>query len=610
MKHVFLCVFFLLVSVHAVIGDADLNADGQINIQDLVIIAQHLGTANAEVDQNGDGQIDILDLVLVAGLFGEVPTKPDTPEGMVLIPAGSFEMGSEDVEADPNEQPVHTVHLDAFYMDKYEVTNAQFKAFVDANPQWQKDNIDARLHGVKFHSGKYLYDWSGNDYPAGKADHPVVWVSWYAAMAYAEWAGKRLPTEAEWEYAARGGLAGKKYPWGDTITPADANYGNNVGDTTPVGAYAANGYGLYDMAGNVFEWCFDGFDLDFYAVSENSRNPIAGGETVQWLRENFTRIPPETSRVRRGGNWYDTARYLRVADRLWPTLTVTYYDTGFRCVRDVMPATAAADIPEAEDDVPIDADAPEGMALIPAGTFQMGSEDPEPYDREKPVHTVHLDAFLMDTHEVTNAQYKWFVDANPQWGKHNIEDRFHYRNHLSHWTGTDYPAGRGDYPVVNVSWYAAMAYAEWAGKRLPTEAEWEYAARGGLAGQKYPWGDDEPTPAHANYTESGIGTTPVGAYPPNGYGLYDTAGNVGEWCLDAWDADFYAASDNSRNPIAGGMTVQELRENFTTIPTARVIRGGSWLHRAWGLRVAYREGHPSARPNSYVGFRCARDITP
>ena len=333
MKYVFLCVFFLLVSVHAVIGDADLNADGVINIQDLVIIAQHLGTANAEVDQNGDGQIDILDLVLVAGLFGEVPTKPETPEGMVLIPAGSFEMGSEERSA--GTRPVHTVHLDAFLMDTHEVTNAQFKEFLDANPEWGKDNIEDRF----FHEG-YLWFWTGNDYPAGKADHPVGNVSWYAAMAYAEWAGKRLPTEAEWEYAARGGLAGKKYPWGDDEpTPAHANYGGNVnvGDTTPVGQYPANGYGLYDMAGNVWEWCLDAWDEDFYTVSDNSRNPIAGEMSIQWLRENFTRIPTDPERVLRGGSWYKSASNPRVASRFGGSPTGTYGDDGFRCAWTVTP---------------------------------------------------------------------------------------------------------------------------------------------------------------------------------------------------------------------------------------------------------------------------------
>ena len=252
---------------------------------------------------------------------------------MGRIPS-TFQMGSEDDDARAGEQPVHTVHLDAFYMDKYEVTNAQFQDFVNANPSWQKDNIEDR-----FHDGEYLYDWTGNNYPSGKADHPVVQVSWYAAMAYAEWAGKRLPTEAEWEYVARGGLAGQRYPWGNTITPADANYDGHVDDTTPVGQYAANGYGLYDMAGNVWEWCLDAYDDDFYAASRNSRNPISGARTIQWILNNFTSIPTNTLRVLRGGSWAVNATGLRVASRFMftPTLTLPIGDVGFRCVRDVTP---------------------------------------------------------------------------------------------------------------------------------------------------------------------------------------------------------------------------------------------------------------------------------
>ena len=254
------------------------------------------------------------------------------PEGMVLIPAGSFQMGSADEDADDDKLPVRTVHLDAFYMDKYEVTNAQFKAFVDANPQWQKDNIEDR-----FHWGTYLSHWTGNTYPSGKADHPVVYVSWYAAMAYAEWAGKRLPTEAEWEYAARGGVAGQKYPWGNTLSDADANYGRHVGDTTPVGQYAPNGHGLYDMAGNVWEWCLDEYDADFYFVSRDSRNPISGELTIQWILDNFTSIPTNSSRVFRGGSWDSDARGLRVANRYGFTPRRTNDNLGFRCAMAVTP---------------------------------------------------------------------------------------------------------------------------------------------------------------------------------------------------------------------------------------------------------------------------------
>ena len=249
---------------------------------------------------------------------------PTSTKGMVLIPAGTFEMGSEEVL---HGEPVHTVHLDAFYMDTHEVTNAQFKAFLDANPPWQDANINRKFDLL----GHYLRFWDGTDYPAGKADHPVAYVSWYAAMAYAAWAGKRLPTEAEWEYAARGGLAGKKYPWGDAEPGfGTANYDDDIGDTTPVGEYAANGYGLYDMAGNVLEWCLDAWDEDFYAESDNSRNPIAGGEV-----DNFTTIPEFPSRVLRGGSWGGSARALRVAHRLSGRSTNAWPNVGFRCVRPV-----------------------------------------------------------------------------------------------------------------------------------------------------------------------------------------------------------------------------------------------------------------------------------
>ena len=253
----------------------------------------------------------------------------DVTGGMVLIPAGEFQMGSIDADADSDEKPVHTVYVDAFYMDTHEVTNAAYKAFVDANPQWQKGNIQA-----KFHDGEYLRDWDGNNYPAGKANHPVTWVSWYAAVAYAAWAEKRLPTEAEWEYAARGGLKGKKYPWGDTISPQDANYFPHASGATAVGRYAANNYGLFDMAGNMWEWCLDEWVFDFYANSPN-RNPLSGAPTIRSIQENFASV--ESDRVLRGGSWNSKARSVRVASREFYAPQVTGSVLGFRCVRAVTP---------------------------------------------------------------------------------------------------------------------------------------------------------------------------------------------------------------------------------------------------------------------------------
>ena len=233
----------------------------------------------------------------------DAPDIPLPPAGMVLIPAGEFEMGSNDAEAGNNEQPVRRVYVDAFYMDETEVTNTQFKEFLLENPQWQKGRANAKFANVN-----YLHLWNGNNYPNGKGNHPVVWVSWYAAMAYAEWADKRLPTEAEWEYAARGGLKGKKYPNGNTITARDANFNNNVKDTTPVSKYPANGYGLYDMAGNVWEWCLDAYDAEFYFTFPRNgvaRNPLSGANNVEWLLNNYTNV--KDSRVLRGGSWSNNA---------------------------------------------------------------------------------------------------------------------------------------------------------------------------------------------------------------------------------------------------------------------------------------------------------------
>ena len=255
------------------------------------------------------------------------------PDGMVLIPAGEFQMGSNDAEARDDEQPVRTVYVDAFYMDETEVTNVAYKEFLLENPRWQKGRIDVRFADVN-----YLQLWNGNNYPSGKGTHPVVYVSWYAAMAYAEWAGKRLPTEAEWEYAARGGLAGRKYPHGNTLTPRDANYGRNVGDTTAVRSYPANGYDLYDVCGNVLEWCLDTYDSGFYLTFPRggiARNPLSGAHSIGWLLDNYTNV--KASRVMRGGAWNGTSPIVRVANRDAGAPTRALTNVGFRCVRAVTP---------------------------------------------------------------------------------------------------------------------------------------------------------------------------------------------------------------------------------------------------------------------------------
>ena len=266
---------------------------------------------------------------MLEGILREVenPLSPSDSD-MMFIPASDFDMGSNDKDAEDDEKPRHTVYLDAFHIDRYEVTNVQYKKFVDANPEWQKDRILS-----KYHDGDYLKHWNGNNYPSGKGNHPVVYVSWYAAMAYAEWGGKRLPTEAEWEKAARGDRYGRDYAWGDSLDPHKANYGENISDTTPVGTYDMNGYGLYDMTGNVWEWCLDEYDSDFYSISP-PRNPLAGG-TVNGILSNWMNV--SSVRVLRGGSWVSDAKFVRVSDRTRFTPKITNNARGFRCVRPVTP---------------------------------------------------------------------------------------------------------------------------------------------------------------------------------------------------------------------------------------------------------------------------------
>lgn len=201
-------------------------------------------------------------------------------------------------------------------MDKYEVTVAQYQKFLTANPsQTKPDNWNEQLQNT---------------------NRPVIYVSWHDALAYCNWLSQqrgkrvRLPTEAEWEYAARGGLSGKKYPWGDNISATNANYDVDGSRSAgwdnanrymrEAGSYSANNYGLHDMAGNVWEWCADWYDSDYYqsSPSQNPKGPTSG-----------------TYRVLRGGSWFDLPNDLRCANRNGGGPTIRSGNFGFRCSQDV-----------------------------------------------------------------------------------------------------------------------------------------------------------------------------------------------------------------------------------------------------------------------------------
>ena len=252
---------------------------------------------------------------------------------MALIPAGEFLMGSNDGDSD--EKPVHTVYLDAYYIDAYEVTNAQYAKFLN---EYGKNEDAAGHELLDIASGDCLIEKVGNTYKpkAGYENHPVIEVSWYGAAAYAQFYGKRLPTEAEWEKSARGGLVGKKYPWGDNITHDDANYWETGGvdkwdRTSPVGSFAPNGYGLYDMAGNVWEWCADEYDSGYYSKSPKN-NPKGPGVAITFKNNDFTNVT--TTRVLRGGSWYYLTFILRCAYRSNVVPSLSNFLIGFRCAQD------------------------------------------------------------------------------------------------------------------------------------------------------------------------------------------------------------------------------------------------------------------------------------
>lgn len=266
----------------------------------------------------------------------EVEPPEQIPQDMVFIPDGNFLMGSDEKQ-NKSDNPLHTVYVDSFFMDKYPVTNSQFKDFIDANPQWRRPS-EIYFWNIKWnktkkkpeHDGDYLKHWHENNYPEDKGNHPVTWVSWHAAIAYAEWVGKRLPTEAEWEKAARGGVSGQDYPCGNTIDPTMANYDNTKGGTTEVGQHPANGYGLYDMVGNVWEWCLDVYDPGFYLNSQQ-HNPISGANSVNSVTNEST--DESVLRVLRGGSWLDSPQLLQTAYRYKNNPTRTLGRIGFRCVK-------------------------------------------------------------------------------------------------------------------------------------------------------------------------------------------------------------------------------------------------------------------------------------
>lgn len=556
-----------------------------------------------------------------------VGARDDLPEDFGLIPAGSFLMGASFAEG-IYDAPMVQVTVTPYYIQNTETTLAQWTAV----RTWAAGN-------------------GYTDLAAGAGagpDHPVHSVTWFdivkwcnarsemegltpvytvagavmrsgATVPTADWGanGYRLPTEAEWEKAARGDAVSLRFPSGESISHDMADYRSDVSfaydtsstrghhptygaGTAPVGSFAANAYGLHDLAGNVAEFCWDLYDGDYYYFSNGTTNPTGSGSGVD--------------RVVRGGSWNSLADDCRSAQRgrLDPATASDEY--GFRVARGRLV---------------------DRFATIPGGAFTMGVTTGDS-DSDAPAIPVDVSTFYLQETETTKAAW----DEVRDWALSNGYD--------------DLAAGEGKspgHPVHSVSWWDVVKWCnarserdgvtpcytvdgevmrtgtgtpvvDWSanGYRLPTEAEWEKASRGGVVGRRFPRGTDTITHGGANYLSSAVFsydtsptrgnhptyndgqtpyTCPAGTFQLNGFALREMSGNVAEWCWDWYSPTGYAQSSGTidpRGPESGA---------------ARVFRGGSWDASAAMCRAAARQySVPESLNQQGVGFRSARSSYP
>jgi formylglycine-generating enzyme required for sulfatase activity len=520
---------------------------------------------------------------------------PELGLALVWVAPGSFQMGSND--GAPDEKPVHTVRISrGYWLGRTELTQPEYWALSGKKP--------SRFRGPL---------------------HPVESVSWREALGYCALlsarereAGRlpagyeyRLPTEAEWEYAARGGAQsrGTLYSGSDAADAVAWSGANSWETACPVGQKQANELGLYDLSGNVWEWCLDSYAADYY-VSSPETDPA-----------NLLVTP---YRAARGGSWDRPSACGRVTVRERGGPASSTESLGFRvCLASALdsgesatelaralltPAgnaeerpsapAAAGDADEAPTRLPPVAPGkpprsrpieglhwavPElGMQFVwvAHGSFRMGSNSGAA--DEQPEHTVRFGrGFWLGMCEVTQAEYEALSERNPS--------RFKGPRH----------------PVETVSWNDAVGYCARLTERerlvsrlpagyeyrLPTEAEWEYAARGGERSRWYIYsGSNRADDVAWHNANSGGMTHPVGQKQPNELGLYDLSGNVWEWCLDGYDEAYYTAS-----PAISPLNLQT--------SSTRVYRGGSWGIAPRDVRSVYRNRGKPENAISGLGFR-------
>ena len=506
-----------------------------------------------------------------------------TPLEMVLIQPGTFTMGSPEDEQGRwanNEWLPHDVAIpQPFYMGKYEVTQAQWKAAMGSNPA---TDLGRPSYGT------------GNDYP-------VYYVSWDDSQTFIEQLNSmglgtfRLPTEAEWEYACRAGTD-TRFSFGDALECSDEDHcaimddfmwwsgnsrdGSEEDGTRKVGRKLPNPFGLHDMHGNVDEWCSDWWEEPSTRDSQvDPQGPTSG-----------------SNRVFHGGDWFSGSPWARSAFRYRRLPDHRTYVIGLRLVREyeagetiptprdtptrtptptptVTPTATPTFLPEFSVDI---LDLPEGalsleMVPIPAGTFLMGSPNDEldrPAD-EEPQHQVTIsNDFYIGKYEVTQAQWLAVMGELP-----------------SDFEGNNHPVHGGTWDMYQ-EFVRRLNHSGQGVFRLPTEAEWEYACRAGTT-TRFSWGDDSSYSDFSDYAWSD-GIHDVGQKLSNPWGLHDMSGNAAEWCQDYYDVYSISHLTDPVGPESGW---------------TRVIRGGGGRSAARGGGTPY-----TARVNA--GFRVVRERTP
>jgi formylglycine-generating enzyme required for sulfatase activity len=653
---------------------------------------------------------------------GELWTAAVDGAELAWQPPFRFAMGCTlgDGECRDDELYLRWVELPGLWIDRTEVTNEMYRRCVAAG-----------ACTVPSESTAFEAD--------DRGDEPVAGVTWRQARVYARWAGRRLPSESEWERGARGKRIDWRFPWGKSKNRSRANvYGEGGGTDVfnapaPVRSFYANGWRLYDMAGNVWEWCEDSYHANLIKGPRGGEAWIEGGQ----------------GRVLRGGSWRRTMELARVSSRDWQEEEYSADDVGFRCVasagrsvdaqglaamatrmfpvreapgeelararleasdrrylqrrsvtwlalegrawealsvvmalleRDARDPVAGDLLNRLEDELVADASAARiseverklgryrtavgrsgrfndrvvaterkvlaalkaaggerqrrgdaaaatacyraalglspgdpalkellrtslpapgesrvwpgdqrEMVWIPSGKFMMGRApgDDQAGADENPGHMVWVNGFWLDSAEVTNAEYRRCVAAGVCTPPANPV--FYDDPRLA------------DHPVLWVDWHQARSYARWAGKRLPTETEWELAARTGQR-SRYPWGkywrDGAGNAFGVNPPDYWSGSSPVGSFAANEWGVFDLYGNAWEWVEDVYHPSYRGAPRDGRAwlQVTGGGARPD-----------RVLRGGSYVNFPPKLRVSQRDHRAPASASKTSGFRCAVD---